>query len=97
MTPATTPDEGMFVLVPTGGCAFDGLRDLGPGLEGSTLQGQGAHDLPPGLDQVQVGRVLGLEDELPARMKQAEQQNIRRAVSAEIVPPSALPQGPVTA
>src|SRR3954451_21003437 len=85
MTPATAPDEGMSVLVPVGGCAFDGLRDLGPGLEASALQRQGAQDLPPGLDQVQVGRVLGLEDELPARMEQAEQQHVRRAVGIEVV------------
>src|SRR3954469_327089 len=85
MTPATAPDEGMLVLVPVGGCAFDGLFDLGPGLEASTLQRQGAHDLPPGLDQVQVGRVLGLEDELPARMEQAEQKHVRRAVGIEVV------------
>ena len=50
MTPATAPDEGMLVLIPAGGCAFDGLLDLGPGLEASALQRQGAHDLPPGLD-----------------------------------------------
>src|SRR5215208_3121846 len=85
MTPATAPDEGMFVLIPVGGCAFDGLLDLGPGLEASTLQRQGAQDLPPGLDQVQVGRVLGLEDELPARMEQAEQQHVRRVVGIEVV------------
>src|SRR4051794_32805757 len=35
--------------------------------------------------QVEIGRVLGLEDEFPAGMKQTEQQNIRRAVSAEVV------------
>src|SRR5690242_5108018 len=85
MTPTTAPDEGMFVLVPVGGCLFDGLRDLGPGLEVSALQRQGAHDLPPGLDQVQVGRVLGLEDELPARMEQTEQKHVRRAVRIEVV------------
>src|SRR5215212_8946215 len=85
MTPATTPDEGMFVRVPVGGCAFDGFFDLGPGLEASPLQRQGAHDLPPGFDQVQIGRVLGLEDELPARMEQTEQQHVRRAVGIEVV------------
>src|SRR6476661_4132706 len=85
MTPTTAPDEGMFVLVPVGGCLFDGLRDLGPGLEAAAFQRQGAQDLPPGLDQVQVGRVLGLEDELPARMEQAEQQHVRRTVGIEVV------------
>ena len=75
----------MLVRVPVRGATPDGLFDLGPGLEASALQRQGAHDLPPGLDQVQVGRVLGLEDELPARMEQAEQQHVRRAVGIEVV------------
>jgi hypothetical protein len=91
MAPTASPDEGMLVLVPVGSGAFNRLLDLGPGLEASPFQGQGAQHLPPGLDQVEVGRVLGLEDELPARMEQAEQQNIRRAVGAEVVPPPALP------
>jgi hypothetical protein len=91
MAPTAPPDEGMLVLVPVGSGAFNRLLGLGPGLEASPFQGQGAQHLPPGLDQVEVGRVLGLEDELPARMEQAEQQNIRRAVGAEVVPPPALP------
>jgi hypothetical protein len=41
--------------------------------------------LPPRLDPVQIRCVLGLKDKLPARVKQAEQQNIRRAVGAEVV------------
>jgi len=73
------------MVVPVGGGAFNRLLDLGPGLEPATFQSQGAEHLPPWLDQVEVGRVLGLEDELPAGMKQAEQQHVRRAVSAEVV------------
>ena len=38
MTPTTAPDEGRLALIPAGGCAFDGLLDLGPGLEASALQ-----------------------------------------------------------
>src|SRR3954468_8839775 len=85
MAPTTSPDEGMLVLVPVGGSSFDGLLDLGPSLEPAAFQSQGAQHLPPGLDQVEIGRILGLEDELPARMKQAEQQHVRRAVSTEVV------------
>src|SRR3954453_14196031 len=83
--PPAAPEEGVLVLVPVRGGTLDGLFDLGPGLEASALQRQGAHDLPPGLDQVQVGRVLGLEDELPARMEHAEQKHVRRAVGIEVV------------
>src|ERR671913_606891 len=85
MAPTASPDEGMLVLIPVGGGAFNRLLDLGPGFESSTFQSQGAEHLPPGLDQVEVGCILGLEDELPARMEQAEQQHVGRAVSAEVV------------
>jgi hypothetical protein len=33
MTPTVSPDEGILVLVPVGSALFDGLLDLGPGLE----------------------------------------------------------------
>ena len=46
---------------------------------------EGAQDLPPGLDQVEAGRVLGLEGELPARMEPAEQQHVRRAVGVAVI------------
>ena len=85
MAPTASPDKGMLVLVPVGGGAFNRLLDLGPGLEASPFQGQGAQHFPPRLNQVQIRCVLGLEDELPARMEQAEQQHVGRAVSAEVV------------
>ena len=73
---SSTPDKRMPVIVPVGGRPLDRLFDLGPRLEATALQGQRAQHLPPGFDQVEVGRVLGLEHELPARMQQAEQQGI---------------------
>jgi hypothetical protein len=75
----------MLMFIPVGGGAFDRLLDLGPGFEPAAFQGQGAEHLPPGFDQVEIGGILGLEDELPARMEQAEQQYVRRAVSTEVV------------
>ena len=97
MAPPASPDEGMLVLIPVGGGAFNRLLDLSPGLEPATFQRQGAEHLPPGLDQVKICGILGLEDELTARMEQAEQQHVGRAVGAEVVSPAALPEGPVTA
>src|SRR3954451_22766622 len=85
MTPTASPDERMLVLIPVGGGAFNRLLDLGPGFEPAAFQSQGAEHLPPWLDQVEVGCILGLEDELPARMEQAEQQHVGRAVGAEVV------------
>jgi hypothetical protein len=39
VAPTASPDEGMFVLVPVGGGTFNGLLDLGPGLEPAAFQG----------------------------------------------------------
>src|SRR3954453_6393219 len=85
MTPSTTPDEWMPVIVPVGRGSSDRLLDLGPGLETAALQRQRAQHLPPGLDQVQVGGILGLEHELPAWMQQAEQQHVGSAVDVKVV------------
>src|SRR6187397_255386 len=83
--PSTAPDEGMLVLVPVRGGPLDGFFDLGPGLEAAPFEGQRAQDLPPRLDQVQVGRVFGLEHELPARVGQSKEQHIGCAVDVEVV------------
>src|SRR4051794_4995748 len=85
MTPSTTPDEWMPVIVPVGRGPCDGLLGLGPGLEAASFQSQRAQRLPPRFDQVQVRRVGGLEHELPARMQQAEQQHVGSAVDVEVV------------
>src|SRR3954447_25536243 len=83
--PFAAPQEGVLVRVPVRGGAPDSLLDLGPGLEAAALQCQRAQDLPPRLDQVQVGGILGLEHELPARVGKREQEDIGGAVDVEIV------------
>ena len=54
----TTPHERMSMRVPVRRRLNHGLLDFGPGLETAAFQRQGAQDLPPGLDQIQVGSVL---------------------------------------
>src|SRR5215212_8581818 len=83
--PSTAPEEGMLVRVPVRGGAPDGFFDLGPGLEAAALERPRAQDLPPRFDQVQVGRILGLEHELPARVGQSEEQHVGGAVDVEVV------------
>jgi hypothetical protein len=39
MAPTVFPDEGMLVLIPVGGGAFNRLLDLGPSFEPATFQG----------------------------------------------------------
>ena len=75
----------MLVRVPVRGGTLDGLFDLRPSLEAAPFEGQRAQDLPPRLNQVQVGRVFGLEHELPARVGQSKEQHIGRAVDVEVV------------
>src|SRR3954470_17815136 len=55
----TTPHERVLVLVPVGGRALHRGLDLGPALETPALERQRPEHLPPRLDQVEVGRVLG--------------------------------------
>ena len=83
-TPAA-PDEGVSVGVPVGRRSHYGLNDLLPGLKAPALERQRAQHLPPWLDQVEIGGVLGLEDHLPARVRQHEQQHVRGTVRAQIV------------
>src|SRR3712207_2813100 len=83
--PAAAPDEWMPVLVPVAGGALDGRLDLRPGLEPPPLEGQRAQHLPPRLDEIEVGRVLRPEHELPPWVGQGEQQRIRAAVDVEVV------------
>src|SRR4051794_35405764 len=84
VAPSAAPDEGMLVRVPIRGGAPDSLFDLGPGLETAALERQRARDFPPRLDQVQLGRILGLEHVLPARMGEREEQHTAMAAMAEV-------------
>src|SRR3954469_23324735 len=93
MPPAAAPDERVLVLVPVGGGTLDGLLDLGPGIEAPAFEGQRAQHLPPRLDEVEVGRVFRLEHELPARVRQSEQQYVHAGVDIEVVEPRVDPLG----
>src|SRR4029078_6785623 len=84
VAPSAAPEEGVLMRVPVCGGTPDGLFDLGPGFEAAPFESQGAQDLPPRFDQVQVSRILGLEDELPARIGQSKEQHIGGAVEIEV-------------
>ena len=86
MASAPSPDEGMTMRVPVGGRLLHGLPDLGPRLDASPLEGQRAPHLPPGRDEVQGGRLVRREDELPARVRQREHQDSGGPLSAQVIP-----------
>ena len=73
MATSPSPDERMLMGIPVGGGRLDRRLDLFPGLKALALERQRALDLPPGFDQVQVGRIGRLIDKLPTRMMDHEQ------------------------
>src|SRR4051812_12259155 len=83
--PPSSPDERVAMVVPGGRRLLDRPADLLPGLEPPPVQGQRLEHLPPRLDQVQIRRVFRLEDELPPRVRQAEQQHVGRPVRIQVV------------
>lgn len=83
--PATAPDVGMATLIPIVPCPRDRLLDLLPRLEVAAGERQRPEGLPLRLDQVEVGSVLGLEDELPAGAGQAEEQDVVGPVRSQVV------------
>src|SRR5262249_41192989 len=85
MAAAPAPDERMPMLVPVGRRLGHRAADLLPRLEPPALQGQRPQHLPPRLDQVEVRRVLRLEDELPPRAPQREQEHVGRPVRLKVI------------
>jgi len=82
---STTPDKGMLMGIPVGGGFLDRLLNLLPVLKALAFERQRAQDLPPGFDQVQVGRIGGLIDKLEAGMMDHEQQQVATMVHLQIV------------
>ena len=85
MAAAPAPDEGMPMGVPVHGGVLHGFADFSPGLESAPLQCQCPQHLPPGLNEVEVRRILRLKDELPARMRQGEQQDIGGPMGTQMI------------
>ena len=57
------------------------------------LERQRPQDFPPEFNQVQIRRIGGLKDDLPARMRQAEQQRIHRTVGTQVIEDGVDPRG----
>src|SRR5829696_4793460 len=84
-TLAPPPDKGMAMGVPVLGGSIESRTELLPRLEAAAREGQRAQYLPPRLDQIEVGGVPRLEDELPARVDQRPEQHVRGAVGCQVV------------
>ena len=66
MSASTTPDKRMLMGIPIGRGCLDCLLDLLPGLKTPAFERQRTQDLPPGFNQIEIGRIRGLIDELRA-------------------------------
>lgn len=84
MAAPLAPDERMPMLVPIRGGLGHGLADVRPVLEPAALECERAQHLPPRLNQVQIGRVFGLEDKPPTGVGEAEQQHIDGPMHVEV-------------
>ncbi len=85
MPRSPSPDKRMLVGIPVGGGFLDRFLDLLPVLKAFALERQRAQDLPPGFDQVQVGRIGRLIDKLPTRMMNHEEQQVTAVMHLQIV------------
>src|SRR5207237_7033532 len=61
MAAAPFPEERVLMLVPVGGRVCDRLGELLAGREAPALAGERAENLPPGLDQIEVGGTRGVK------------------------------------
>ena len=85
MSLSATAHERVAVHVPAFGRPGDGELHFGPRLEAAPLERERPQHLPPRLEEIQIGRVHGREDELPAWMREREEQHLGRAVRAQVV------------
>lgn len=67
-------------------CGFGNrFFDLLPSLKSSSSQGERAKGLPPRLDEVEIGGSCRNVGELPARVREQEQQHLFGSVDVEVI------------
>ena len=71
--------------IPISRGSFNCLLNFRPGFKAATFERERAQRLPPRLDQVEIGGVLRLKDELPTWMLQTKQEDITRAMCAQVI------------
>ena len=89
----TSPYKRVPVRIPVRRGPFHRRADIVPRRKPPPLQRQGPQHLPPRFDQVEIGRVGGLKDELPARMGQTPEQDVGCPVRAQVVQDRVDPGG----
>src|SRR5713101_1163709 len=76
MSAASPPDKRMLMGIPVGRGRRDRLLNLLPGLKAPAFEGQRTQHLPPRFDQIEIGGIRRLIDELPSLMMEHEEQQV---------------------
>ena len=85
MPPSPPPDKRMLVGIPVGRGRLHRFLNLLPGLKALAFESQRTQDLPPGFDEIEIGGIRRLIDELPARMMDHKQQQVSAMMHLQIV------------
>src|SRR5215475_242242 len=85
MSATSAPNKWMTMSVPISRGSFDCLLNFRPSFKAATFERERAQRLPPRLDQIEIGGILRLKDELPTRMLQAKQEDITRAMCTQVI------------
>jgi hypothetical protein len=85
MAPPPAPVKWLFVRVPLRGRVLDRLTDVISRLEATPCERDRAQDLPLRLNHVQGSGALGLQDELPTRMRDRKKPHVSGAMGAQMI------------
>jgi hypothetical protein len=75
MSATSVPDKWMTMSVSISSGGFNCLLNFRPSFKAATFERERAQRLPPRLDQVEIGSILRLKDELPTRMLQTKRRS----------------------
>jgi hypothetical protein len=73
------------MLVPVHGRLLDRFDHLCPGRKTVSFEGKGAERLPPQLHEIEIGRILWLQDKLPTGVLQTKPQDSGRPMAMQII------------
>src|SRR5262245_22159055 len=85
MSATSAQNKLMTMSVPISCGSFNCLLNFRPSFKAATSERERAQRLPPRLDQIEIGGILRLKDELPTRMLQTKQENITRAMRTQVI------------
>src|SRR5438105_9024136 len=81
----TPPHEGVLMSIPVSSGSTHRTANISPRFKALAFQSQRTQYLPPWLDQIQVSRSFGLEQELPSGVGQRKEHRVHAPVHPQVV------------